>query len=74
MTKGVCMLGKLNYHIGKRASDEGRRAMYPDIDFCSNPEDICGKAQKYPSLVWDIAMFEWVERIQSYNESGWNYI
>ncbi|KAL3786230.1 hypothetical protein HJC23_002481, partial [Cyclotella cryptica] len=36
MTKGVCMLGKLNYYLGSRASREGRIAMYPDIDFCES--------------------------------------
>lgn len=34
MTKGVCMLGKLNYYLGSRAAREGRMAMYPEIDFC----------------------------------------
>jgi hypothetical protein len=36
MTKGPCMLGKLNYYLGYRASGEGRSALYPDIDFCKH--------------------------------------
>ena len=34
MTKGPCTLGKLNYYLGSRAADEGRTALYPNIDFC----------------------------------------
>ena len=34
MTKGPCMLGKLNYYMGFRAAGEGRSALYPEIDFC----------------------------------------
>ena len=30
--KGVCMYGKLNYYIGARAKEEGRKSMFPDID------------------------------------------
>ncbi|KAL7478358.1 hypothetical protein ACHAW6_004124, partial [Cyclotella cf. meneghiniana] len=75
MTKGVCMLGKLNYYLGSRAAREGRMAMYPEIDFCSNPDAICKKTNASSGrIVWDIALFEWVERIQSYNYNGWNYI
>jgi hypothetical protein len=34
MSKGPCMLGKLNYYLGFRAAGEGRAALYPTIDFC----------------------------------------
>jgi len=30
--KGVCMYGKLNYYIGARAKEEGRKSMFPDVD------------------------------------------
>ena len=36
MTKGPCMLGKLNHYLGSRAADEGRAALYPEIDFCKS--------------------------------------
>jgi hypothetical protein len=34
MSKGPCMLGKLNYYMGFRAAGEGRAPLYPTIDFC----------------------------------------
>lgn len=39
MTKGVCMLGKLNYYMGAGAAKDGRPAKFPDIDFCEG--EIC---------------------------------
>jgi hypothetical protein len=30
--KGVCLYGKLNYYIGKRAKEEGRRSLFPSVD------------------------------------------
>ena len=75
-TRGVCSLGKLNYFLGARATQEGRESRYPDIDFCTNPEAICSDATRTMELRWDVALFEWVERIQSYNNDDldWNYI
>lgn len=71
LTKGVCNMGKLNMYVGKGAADEGRESRYPDIDFCNHPEDICEKSDKYPNLVWDVALFEWVDRVQSYESDKW---
>ena len=88
-TRGVCNLGILNYYLGKKASDDGRTAKYPDVDFCTNPEEICnveGEDSKSRSMAmrWDVALFEWVMRVQSYNNDNvdggggsvkrWNYI
>ncbi|KAL7509036.1 hypothetical protein ACHAXN_008233 [Cyclotella atomus] len=86
MTKGPCMLGKLNHYLGSRAADEGRAALYPEIDFCARPDLICRESAS-SNIVWDIALFEWiaklntlslttpqVERIQSYDKNGWSYI
>lgn len=72
MTKGVCNLGKLNYYLGARAANEERMAMFPDINFCSG--NVCNHIEKYPTLVWDIAFFEWIERIQTYDDGQFNYI
>lgn len=48
-TTGICNFGKLNYFLGKRAADEGRSSLFPDIDFCKDPEAICANAQ-YPQV------------------------
>ena len=64
MTKGSCMLGKLNHYLGGAYG----------VDFC-NPADVCQNQRfSHPSIVYDIALFEWVERIQSYDENGFNYL
>mmetsp|Transcript_32531 Transcript_32531/g.56670 ORF Transcript_32531/g.56670 Transcript_32531/m.56670 type:complete len:1231 (+) Transcript_32531:177-3869(+) len=34
--KGVCMYGKLNYYIGARAKEEGRRSLFPSVDVSSS--------------------------------------
>lgn len=49
--------------------------MYPDINFCVDPEVIC-KHPKTNELRWVLGMLEWSDRIQSYNNlnPGWNYI
>mmetsp|Transcript_21053 Transcript_21053/g.45696 ORF Transcript_21053/g.45696 Transcript_21053/m.45696 type:complete len:570 (-) Transcript_21053:422-2131(-) len=73
LTKGTCMLGKLNHYLGKEAANSGRMAMFPDVDFCRNPEDICRHIERHPTIVWDIAFFEWVERIQEYDDGNFNY-
>lgn len=101
MTKGVCMLGKLNYYLGRQASDDGRISMFPEIgkcicpcfhllsltptlshllslpctlDFCKNPQAICQSVKDHPTIVWDIAFFEWSERIQTFDNGNFNYI
>jgi len=73
LTKGTCMLGKLNHYLGTEAASSGRMAMFPDVDFCRNPGDICRNIKRYPTIVWDIAFFEWVERIQEYDDGNFNY-
>ena len=30
--KGACLYGKLNYLIGARAKEEGRRSLFPTVD------------------------------------------
>jgi len=73
LTKGACMLGKLNHYLGAGAAKNGRLSMYPNVDFCGNPGSICGSIKRHPTLVWDIALFEWIERIQTYNDGNFNY-
>mmetsp|Transcript_12134 Transcript_12134/g.23659 ORF Transcript_12134/g.23659 Transcript_12134/m.23659 type:complete len:730 (+) Transcript_12134:73-2262(+) len=48
--------------------------IYPAVDFCSGPESVCSQLDTYRTLMWDIAFFEWIENVQSYDRDGWNYI
>jgi len=74
-TRGVCSYGKLNYYLGARAAREGRKALYPDIDFCEFPQGVCSSDATYgEELQWMVGLFEWVDRIQSYDKNGWNYM
>lgn len=68
-------IGKLNYYLGKRASDERDEGRFPNIDFCSSPEAICANNQGEESnedIKWIVGFFEWIERIQSYKD--WDYL
>ena len=76
-TRGTCNLGKLDYYLEARAAREGRDARYPDADFCANPEAICANGTRTMTMGmrWDVALFEWAERVQSYSDdAGWNYV
>lgn len=72
-TTGTCNYGKLNYYLGKRASDEGRDSLFPDIDFCSSPGSICDPDAP-PELKWIAGFFYWLNAVQPYEASGWNYL
>ena len=73
-SKGVCNIGKINYYLGKKAADEGRNSRYPTTDFCAFPEAICA-APESREMRWVTSMFEWAERVQSYDDlEGWNYM
>lgn len=74
-TRGVCRYGKLNYYLGMRAAREGRKSLYPTIDFCEFPQGVCSSDETYGGeLQWMVGLFEWVDRIQSYDRDGWNYL
>lgn len=72
-TKGTCSFGRLNYYMGKRAADEGRESLFPNVDFCSQPESICGSRYRH-ELIWMTGLFEWIDRVQSYDKGGFNYM
>jgi len=72
-TTGVCNFGKLNFFMGKRAADEGRSSIYPQIDFCKNPNSICDPGSP-PELKWVAGMFYWLNAVQPYSSGGWDYI
>jgi len=73
-TRGVCNFGKLNFHLGVRAANENRPSIYPDIDFCFNPEEICTNRSSM-EIRWVVGMFEWINRVQDYydSKSGFDY-
>ena len=71
--KGVCAYGKLNHYLGKKAADEGRPSMFPDIDFCKSPSAVCDSTT-YPDLKWISGMFRWITEVQTYNVNEWDYM
>ncbi|KAL7470586.1 hypothetical protein ACHAXS_010832 [Conticribra weissflogii] len=74
LTRGRCTIGRLDYYLGKRATVEGFFSRYPDINFCSAPDVVCNDVARTRELRWVLGLFEWADRVQSYNDSGWNYM
>jgi hypothetical protein len=73
-TRGVCQYGKLNYYLGARAAAEGRPALFPDINFCATPQQICSKDPKNGDVEWISGLFRWIDSVQSYDHPEFNYI
>jgi len=71
-TRGRCQYGKLNYYLGSKAAKDGRPSRYPGIDFCSKPETVC--SIQYTEIEWITGLFQWIDRVQSYDAGGWSYI
>jgi len=71
-TTGVCNFGKLNYYLGKRAAAEGRDALFPQIDFCTNPNSICEEGGP-PELKWIAGFFYWLNAVQTYSTMPGDY-
>lgn len=71
--RGLCAYGKLNYYLGKRAHDEGRPSMFPDVDFCADPQAVCSHPN-YPDLKWIAGMFRWITDVQPYVGGDFNYM
>ena len=83
-TTGRYNFGLLNHYLGRShmdVTDPAIRAshpipseiLYPDMDFCSNPEFICSTT-KYPELKWIAGLFYWMSSVQTYDVGGWNYM
>ncbi|KAL7544978.1 hypothetical protein ACHAWF_008347, partial [Thalassiosira exigua] len=74
LTRGRCITGKLDKFIGQGAAERGVY-VYPDINFCSNPEAICND-RRTNELRWVLGMLEWSDRVQSYSniDGGWTYV
>ncbi|KAL7558655.1 hypothetical protein ACA910_010031 [Epithemia clementina (nom. ined.)] len=66
-TTGRCNFGKLNKYLGAGA---GSNALYPDVNFCSNPQVICDGPS---DLKWVAGIFFWVSDPQVYDRDGFNY-
>lgn len=84
-TPGTCAMGKFNFYFGAKAARDGRLSRYSAVDFCSNPQVVCSSNDRQSrEMRWMLAMFNWVDRVQNYNNSddsgendddgGWNYI
>ncbi len=71
-TKGTCLYGKLNYHLGKAKAQRDGEAMFPNVDFCNDPGQICTGFDSIP-LRWISGMYHWMENVQKYNKGGFNY-
>lgn len=72
--RGVCSYGRLNHFLGKKAHDDGRPSLFPEIDFCRNPQAICSD-ESYPDLGWVAGLFRWITDVQPYDSGeGWSYM
>ena len=60
-TTGRCNFGKLNKNLGAGAQN----GLYPDINFCSNPQALCDGPSE---LKWIAGIFFWVSEVESYQE------
>lgn len=72
-TTGVCNFGKLDFFLGARAQREGREALFPDVDFCQDPGQICSTS-KYPELKWVAGLYYYMTEVQPWNSGGYNYL
>ena len=72
--KGTCLYGKLNYHLGKnKAERDGREtAMFPDVDFCRDPGQVCSGSHSI-LLRWISGLYHWMENVQRYNARGFEF-
>ena len=72
--RGVCSYGRLNHFLGKKAHDDGRPSLFPEIDFCRNPQAVCSD-ETYPDLGWVAGLFRWITDVQPYESGdGWSYM
>jgi len=77
-TTGRCNFGILNHHLGRTHLDgtqfpRSAQALYPNIDFCQDPEVIC-RSTTNPELKWVAGLFYWMSSVQGYDSEGWRYL
>lgn len=76
-TTGRCNFGTLNHYLGQSHLDASvfprdGDALYPDLDFCKNPEAICSSTA-HPELKWIAGLFYWMSSVEPYERDGWAY-
>lgn len=76
---GTCMIGKLNYFLGKRAYHDGRSsARYKEVDFCKDPSAICrgyyGDSEKNAEIRWMMGILYWIRNVQTYKKDGFSFM
>jgi len=71
-TTGTCNYGKLSFYLGKKGADLDRDVLYPEIDFCKNPNSVCDPTSP-PELKWVAGFFYWLNAVQGYSQGGWTY-
>ncbi|MCB9620694.1 MAG: hypothetical protein H6724_14745 [Sandaracinus sp.] len=76
-TTGRCNFGMLNHYLGRSHLDAGRfprsgSPLYPDLDFCADPESICSSTA-HPELKWIAGLFYWMSSVEAYDRDGWSY-
>ncbi|MBX3251807.1 MAG: hypothetical protein KF901_31805 [Myxococcales bacterium] len=77
-TTGRCNFGTLNHFLGRSHLDPARfprpeGALYPDLDFCADPESICASTA-HPELKWIAGLFYWMSSVETYDREGWRYL
>ena len=65
LTRGRCIMGKMNKYLGKQAFDDGYNSPYKYVDFCLHPNAICD-SDLTRELRWTIAYLEWADVVQNY--------
>ncbi|WP_053230487.1 hypothetical protein [Sandaracinus amylolyticus] len=76
-TTGRCNFGMLNHYLGAGHLDPARfprpaGALYPDVNFCRDPEAICASTE-HPELKWIAGLFYWMSSVEPYSRDGWVY-
>ncbi|EED92186.1 hypothetical protein THAPSDRAFT_262646 [Thalassiosira pseudonana CCMP1335] len=56
----------------KAARDGRETALFPDVDFCRDPGEICAGVESI-KLRWISGMYAFMENVQKYNEDGFSY-
>lgn len=47
--------------------------MFPDVDFCRNPEAICTSTD-HPELKWVAGLYFYMNEVQSVSDDTWKYL